>query len=137
MNTLQKYEFFRNMSEEDFETFKFVYNNSCTGTFETIAKIVKGGIAALLAYFAYDNWGTCAPLSISSGISAFFLLFNKWSTSIIPSIIGTIKIMNADDRSDKVKKLASVVAKYKPSTKDKAERMVNLEEKLTKLEQEG
>ena len=68
---------------------------------------------------------------------AFFLLFNKWSTSIIPSIIGTIKIMNADDRSDKVKKLASVVAKYKPSTKDKAERMVNLEEKLTKLEQEG
>ena len=137
MNTLQKHEFFRNMSEEDFETFKFVYNNGCTGAFETIAKVVKGGIAALLAYFAYDNWGTCAPLSVSSGISAFFLLFNKWSTAIIPSIIGTIKIMKADDRSDKVKKIASVLAKYKPSTKDKAERLVNLEEELTKLDQEG
>ena len=45
--------------------------------------------------------------------------------------------MNADDRSDKVKKIASVLAKYKPSTKDKAERLVNLEEELTKLDQEG
>ena len=39
--------------------------------------------------------------------------------------------MNADDRSDKVKKLASVVAKYKPSAKDKAEKVVKLEEELS------
>lgn len=38
MNTIEKYEFFRNMPGEDFEVFKFVYNNSRTSTFENIAE---------------------------------------------------------------------------------------------------
>ena len=134
MNTLQKHEFFRNMPEKDFEVFKFAYNNGYTGTFETVAKVVKYGIAGLLAYFAYDNWGTCTPLSISSGIGAFLLAFDKWSTTLIPSIIGTVKIMKSDNRSEEIKKLASVVSTYKPSEKDRAERMVKLEEKLSKMD---
>ena len=125
------------MPEEDFETFKFIYNNGYTGIFENIAKVVKCGIAGLLAYFAYDNYDVNTTLSILSGISSFFLLFPKWSTSLIPSFISTIKIMKSDKRSEMVKKVANVVSKYKPGRKKEAERMVNLEDKLTKLEQEG
>lgn len=137
MNKLQQHELFRNMPEEDFETFKFIYNYGYTGIFENIAKVVKCGIAGLLAYFAYDNYDVNTTLTILSGISSFFLLFPKWSTSLIPSFISTIKIMKSDKRSEMVKKVANVVSKYKPGRKKKAERMVNLEEKLTKLEQEG
>ena len=137
MNTIEKYEFFRNMPGEDFEVFKFIYNNSCTSTFENIAKVVRCGIAGLLAYFAYDNYDVNTTLSILSGISSFFLLFPKWCTGLIPSYIGTIRVMRSDKRSEAVKNIARVVSKYKPEFKERAERMVKKEEKLTKLEQEG
>lgn len=136
MNSIEKYEFFRNMPEEDFEVFKFVYNNGRTSTFENIAKVVRCGIAGLLAYFAYDNYDANTVLSVLSGISSFFLLFPKWCTGLIPSFISTIKVMKSDKRSEIVKKLANVISKYKPGNKYKAKRMVNLEEKLTKLERE-
>lgn len=136
MNKLQQHELFRNMPEEDFETFKFIYNYGYTGIFENIAKVVKCGIAGLLAYFAYDNYDVNTALTILSGISSFFLLFPKWTTTLIPSFIGTIRVMKSDKRSEIVKKLANVISKYKPVNKYKAKRMVNLEEKLTKLEQE-
>ena len=137
MNKLQQHELFRNMPEEDFETFKFIYNYGYTGIFENIAKVVKCGIAGLLTYFAYDNYDVNTTLSILSGISSFFLLFPKWSISLIPSLIATIRVVKSDKRSETVKKVANIVSKYKPECKDKAERTVNLEEKLTKLEQEG
>lgn len=137
MNTIEKYEFFRNMPEEDFEVFKFVYNNGYINVFENIAKVVRCGIAGLLAYFAYDNYDVNTTLSILSGISSFFLLFPKWCTGFIPSFIGTVKVMRSDKRSENVKNIANVVSKYKPEFKERAERMVKRAEELTKLEQEG
>jgi len=137
MNTIEKYEFFRNMPEEDFEVFKFVYNNSRTSTFENIAKVVRCGIAGLLAYFAYDNYDVNTTLSVLSGISSFFLLFPKWCTGLIPSFIGTVKIMRSNKKLENVKKIANVVSKYKPEFKERAERMVKRAEELAKLEQEG
>lgn len=137
MNTIEKYEFFRNMPEEDFEVFKFIYNNGYINVFENIAKVVRCGIAGLLAYFAYDNYDVNTTLSVLSGISSFFLLFPKWCTGLIPSFINTIKVMKSDKRSENVKNIAKVVSKYKPEFKERAERMVKKEEELTKLEQEG
>lgn len=137
MNTIERYEFFRNMPEEDFEVFKFVYNNGYINVFENIAKVVRCGIAGLLAYFAYDNYDANTTLTILSGISSFFLLFPKWCIGLIPSIIGTIKVMRSDKRSEYVKNISNVVSKYKPEFKERAERMVKREEELAKLEQEG
>ena len=92
MNTMEKYETFRNMSPELFESFKYVYNIGHTGVFENIASVVKYMIAGLLGYMAYDQYDVNSILSILSGISAFSIVFRKRLIGFIPSIIGAFKM---------------------------------------------
>lgn len=89
---MEKYETFRNMSPELFESFKYMYNVGHTGVFENIATVVKYMIAALLGYIAYDQYDVNSALSILSGISAFSIVFRNRLIGFIPSIIGAVKM---------------------------------------------
>jgi len=106
MNTMEKYEAFRNMSPELFESFKYVYNIGHTGVFENIASVVKYMIAGLLGYMAYDQYDVNSILSILSGISAFSIVFRKRLIGFIPSIIGAIKmskkVFSSKDGADEI-----------------------------------
>ena len=92
MNSMEKYEMFRNMSQELFDSFKYMYNIGHTGVFENIAKIVKYAIAGLLGYIAYDQYDINTVISILSGISAVCITFRNKLISFIPSIIGSVKM---------------------------------------------
>lgn len=106
MNTMEKYETFRNMSPELFESFKYVYNIGHTGVFENIASVVKYMIAGLLGYMAYDQYDVNSILSILSGISAFSIVFRKRLIGFIPSIIGAFKmskkVFSSKDGADEI-----------------------------------
>ena len=106
MNTMEKYETFRNMSPELFESFKYVYNIGHTGVFENIASVVKYMIAGLLGYMAYDQYDVNSILSILSGISAFYIVFRKRLIGFIPSIIGAFKmskkVLSSKDGADEI-----------------------------------
>lgn len=106
MNTMEKYETFRNMSPELFESFKYVYNIGHTGVFENIASVVKYMIAGLLGYMAYDQYDVNSILSILSGISAFSIVFRKRLIEFIPSIIGAFKmskkVLSSKDGADEI-----------------------------------
>ena len=92
MNSMEKYEVFRNMSQELFDSFKYMYNVGHTGVFENIAKVVKYAIALLLGYIAYDQYDINTTISVLSGLSAFAIIFRNKFIGIIPSIIGAIKM---------------------------------------------
>lgn len=106
MNTMEKYEAFRNMSPELFESFKYIYNIGHTGVFENIAIVVKYMIAGLLGYMAYDQYDVNSILSILSGISAFSIVFRKRLIGFIPSIIGAFKmskkVFSSKDGADEI-----------------------------------
>ena len=89
---MEKHEMFRNMSQELFDSFKYMYNVGHTGIFENIAKVVKYAIALLLGYIAYDQYDINTTISVLSGLSAFAILFRNKLIGIIPSIIGAIKM---------------------------------------------
>lgn len=92
MNSMKKYEMFREMPQETFDTFKYMYNVGHTGVFENIAKVVKYAIAGLLGYIAYEQRDVDALISVLSGISALSIVFRTKLIGIIPSIIGAIKM---------------------------------------------
>lgn len=92
MNSMEKHEMFRNMSQELFDSFKYMYNVGHTGIFENIAKVIKYAIALLLGYIAYDQYDINTTISVLSGISAFAIIFRNKLIGIIPSIIGAIKM---------------------------------------------
>ena len=92
MNSMEKHEMFRNMSQELFDSFKYMYNVGHTGVFETIAKIVKYAIAGLLCYISYDQYDANTTISVLSGISAFCIAFRNKLIGLIPSIIGSVKM---------------------------------------------
>ena len=92
MNSMEKHEMFRDMSQELFDSFKYMYNVGHTGVFENIAKVVKYAIALLLGYIAYDQYDINTTISVLSGLSAFAIIFRNKLISIIPSIIGAIKM---------------------------------------------
>ena len=89
---MEKHEMFRNMSQELFDSFKYMYNVGHTGVFETIAKIVKYAIAGLLCYISYDQYDANTTISVLSGISAFCIAFRNKLIGLIPSIIGSVKM---------------------------------------------
>ncbi len=89
---MEKHEMFRNMSQELFDSFKYMYNAGHTGVFENIAKVVKYLIAALLVYISYDQYDANSTISILSGISAFAIVFRTKLIAIIPSIIAACKM---------------------------------------------
>lgn len=92
MNSMEKHEMFRNMSQELFDSFKYMYNVGHTGIFENIAKVIKYAIALLLGYIAYDQYDINTTISVLSGLSAFAIIFRNKLIGIIPSIIGAIKM---------------------------------------------
>lgn len=92
MNSMEKHEMFRNMSQELFDSFKYMYNVGHTGVFENIAKVVKYAIALLLGYITYDQYDINTTISVLSGLSAFAIIFRNKLIGIIPSIIGAIKM---------------------------------------------
>ena len=92
MNSMEKHEMFRNMSQELFDSFKYMYNVGHTGIFETIAKVVKYAIAGLLGYISYDQYDVNTTISVLSGISAFCIAFRNKLIGLIPSIIGSVKM---------------------------------------------
>lgn len=92
MNSMEKHEMFRNMSQELFDSFKYMYNVGHTGVFENIANVVKYAIAGLLAYISYTQFDANTVVSVLSGISAFCMAFRNKLVGIIPSIIGAIKM---------------------------------------------
>lgn len=92
MNSMEKHEMFRNMSQELFDSFKYMYNVGHTGVFENIAKVVKYAIAALLGYISYDQYDINTTISVLSGLSALAMVFRNKLIGIIPSIIGAIKM---------------------------------------------
>lgn len=113
MNSMEKYEMFRNMSQELFDSFKYMYNIGHTGVFENIAKVVKYAIAGLLGYIAYDQYDVNTVISILSGISAVCITFRNKLISFIPSIIGSIKmtrkvISSKEGADEMLKRLGSM-----------------------------
>lgn len=106
MNSMEKYEMFRNMSQELFDSFKYMYNIGHTGVFENIAKVVKYAIAGLLGYIAYDQYDVNTVISILSGISAVCIAFRNKLISLIPSIIGSVKmtrkVMSCKEGADEI-----------------------------------
>lgn len=92
MNTMEKYEAFREMPQETFDVLKEMYNAGHTGVFEKIATVVKYAIGALLGYIAYEQYDVNMLISILSGISAVCIYFRKKLISIIPSIICAVKM---------------------------------------------
>lgn len=101
MNSMEKHEMFRNMSQELFDSFKYVYNLGHTGVFENIAKVVKYAIAGLLAYISYTQFDANTTISILSGISAFCIAFRDRLIGVIPSIIGAVKMTKQATSSKK------------------------------------
>ena len=89
---MEKHEMFRNMSQELFDSFKYMYNIGHTGVFETIAKVVKYAIAGLLCYISYDQYDANITISVLSGISAVCMAFRNKLIGLIPSIIGSVKM---------------------------------------------
>lgn len=89
---MEKHEMFRNMSQELFDSFKYMYNIGHTGVFENIATAVKYAIAGLLAYISYTQFDANTTVSVLSGISAFCMAFRSKLIGIIPSIIFAIKM---------------------------------------------
>lgn len=89
---MEKHEMFRNMSQELFDSFKYMYNIGHTGVFETIAKVVKYAIAGLLCYISYDQYDANTTISVLSGISAVCMAFRNKLIGLIPSIIGSVKM---------------------------------------------
>jgi hypothetical protein len=89
---MEKHEMFRNMSQELFDSFKYMYNIGYTGVFENIAKVVKYAIAGLLAYISYTQFDANTTISVLSGISAFCMAFRNRLISIVPSIIAAVKM---------------------------------------------
>lgn len=57
MNKFEKYEYIRSISEEDFNTLKEMWNAGKGSFFEKASKVAKWGLAAWLAYLAYDAFG--------------------------------------------------------------------------------
>ena len=112
---MEKHEMFRNMSQELFDSFKYMYNIGYTGVFENIAKVVKYAIAGLLAYISYTQFDINTTISVLSGISAFCMAFRGRLIGIIPSIIGAVKM-----------------TKRVTSSKKGAEEVSNLLEKMSK-----
>lgn len=94
MNKIQKYEYVRNLPEEQFKVLKNVFNMGHFGTFESITKVVKTAIAGLLAYIAYDQFDANTALSIMAGVSAFLVCFNKKCSGFIPALIAANKLSN-------------------------------------------
>lgn len=92
MNSMEKHEMFRNMSQELFDSFKYMYNIGHTGVFENIAKVVKYAIVGLLAYISYTQFDANTAISVLSGISAFCMAFRNRLISIVPSIIAAVKM---------------------------------------------
>lgn len=92
MNSMKKHEMFRNMPQELFDSFKYMYNVGHTGIFENIANVVKYCIAGLLGYIAYTQYDINTTISILSGISAFSIVFRNKLISLIPGIIGAVKM---------------------------------------------
>lgn len=110
MNSFKKYEMFREMPQEAFDAFKYMYNVGHTGVFENIASVVKYAIAGLLGYIAYDQYDVNTVISVLSGISAFSIVFRKRLIAIIPSIIGAIKMAkNVTSSSAKADKLLDIL----------------------------
>lgn len=101
MNSMEKHEMFRNMSQELFDSFKYMYNVGHTGVFETIAKVVKYAIAGLLCYISYDQYDANTTISVLSGISAFCIAFRNKLIGLIPSIIGSVKMTKKVISSEK------------------------------------
>lgn len=101
MNSMEKHEMFRNMSQELFDSFKYMYNVGHTGIFETIAKVVKYAIAGLLGYISYDQYDVNTTISVLSGISAFCMAFRNKLIGLIPSIIGSVKMTKKVFSSEK------------------------------------
>lgn len=89
---MEKHEMFRDMSQELFDSFKYMYNVGHTGVFENIAKVVKYAIAGLLAYISYTQFDANTTISVLSGISAVCMAFRNKLISIIPSIIAAVKM---------------------------------------------
>jgi hypothetical protein len=89
---MEKHEMFRDMSQELFDSFKYMYNVGHTGVFENIAKVVKYAIAGLLAYISYTQFDANTTISVLSGISAFCMAFRNRLISIVPSIIAAVKM---------------------------------------------
>lgn len=92
MNSMEKYEAFRNMSQELFDSCKYMYNIGHTGVFENIANVVKYAIIGLLSYISYTQFDANAIVSVLSGISAFCMAFRNRLVGIIPSVIGAVKM---------------------------------------------
>lgn len=101
MNSMEKHEMFRNMSQELFDSFKYMYNIGHTGVFETIAKVVKYAIAGLLCYISYDQYDVNTTISVLSGISALCMAFRNKLIGLIPSIIGSVKMTKKVFSSEK------------------------------------
>lgn len=91
MNTMEKYEVFREMPQETFDVIKEMFNTGHTGAFEKIATVVKYAIGALLAYIAYKQYDVDMLISILSGISAVCMYFRNKLISIVPSMITAVK----------------------------------------------
>lgn len=92
MNTMEKYEVFREMPQETFDVLKEMFNAGHTGVFEKIATVVKYAIGALLGYIAYEQYDVNMLISILSGISAVCIYFRKKLISFIPGIICAVKM---------------------------------------------
>ena len=115
MNSMEKHEMFRDMSQELFDSFKYMYNVGHTGVFENIAKVVKYAIAGLLAYISYTQFDANTTISVLSGISAFCMAFRNRLIGIIPSIIGAVKMTKQATSS---KKGADDLSKLLEKTKE-------------------
>lgn len=106
---MEKHEMFRNMSQELFDSFKYMYNIGHTGVFETTAKVVKYAIAVLLCYISYDQYDVNTTISVLSGISAFCMAFRTKLIGLIPSIIGsakmTKKVISSEKGADEISAL--------------------------------
>lgn len=128
MNIIQKYEIIRKMSDKDFELLKYMYNEGHLNTFENIAKIVKIGIACLLAYISYTNPSTA--ITVSTAFSAILMLFNNKLTKLIPSIIVSSKVVNRKDRMDIARRIHRILSDIKLGN------MQKLSDKIDELDEE-
>lgn len=131
MNRMEKYEYVRNLPQEDFELLKYIYNAGHTGVFEKIATGVKVAIAALLAYISYKTYDTNLTLAGAEALSAIFMVFNKKMTSFIPSLITAVKVTKDPEiRAKYAERLIDMIAKIKK------DHINNLDKKIKELDEQ-
>lgn len=94
MNKIEKYEYMRSLSEEDFALLKEVYNNCKLGIKEKITSFGKFVVVIILAYIGYAEYGIDNTISTLGWISSAVTAFGNEFLRFIFSLIGAIKISN-------------------------------------------